>query len=525
MSPRWSVLLLAAASAFAGEYKASDDGRVVYFTGTPVGDPVPSRLWRWANGNILTLLDDYAPNQNPAHVRIQRLTPDGRFALVSSFRYLGDFVPYYRWQIYLDGASRPLLEITDAAYVSLSPNGRWLAIFRRQAGRAVELFELTAAGLRSVAVWPDPRPDGLLGPIFDFPSLVSDEAQVRVPCPASTAPCLWDSRTGSSQPQTVPFDGTARAHYQWRERLPGPRNFLFDASGAELPVICDSRSVAVAATDPTGRRAHLRCGQRHLLYDADTNRVSTLPTDPSLNSTLTATLIRTSATQFLWQPLGGPSPEPLDRFDTIPLLSATSPNGLFAISSPPDFTLEWGGQTLSWIRGSLGYHYAFLPADIVPGAVDFFRLNSFTRPWLNAQRDRIVAREALAAVPINAADPRLLFIHEDYSGLITRDAPARPGERVHLYITGIDPAKFDGEITVNILPSIDARHPTVVLRGTSLAPTSYSRSLLLLTAEVPLNFDTSLTPTQTLTLRLSLRRTDGYELTAYSPVLFSVQPN
>lgn len=76
MSLRWTILLLAAATAFAAEYKASDDGRVVYFTGAVADDLTPTRLWRWNDGDIQTLLD------TPS-LRLLRLTTDGRFASFS----------------------------------------------------------------------------------------------------------------------------------------------------------------------------------------------------------------------------------------------------------------------------------------------------------------------------------------------------------------------------------------------------------------------------------------------------------
>ncbi len=528
MSLRWSALLLAAASAFAAEYKASDDVRVVYFTGTPVGDPVPSRLWRWGNGAVETLVDTYSPNLNPTHVRILRLSTNGRLALISLSR-LTHFQPDHRWQIRLDGAPQPLIEITDAEYVSLSPNARWLAVFRRQPGRAVELFELSETSLRSIAIWPDPRLDGLPEVIADYPSLVSDDAQVRVPCPGDRTPCVWNTRTGTTQPQSIPFDGTARTFYQWHFNPRHRGQSLYNAAGGERGVNCFDSFFAIPATDPTGRRAHLVCGVQHLLYNADTGATTPLPPEPTLNSTLTAILTRPTPTRFLWQPLGGPTPEPINRFDTIPLLSATSPTGLFATSQPPDFTLEWGGQSLPWVEGSLGYHYAFLPADIVPGAIDSFRLTFLTRPWLNVQRDRTVARDALAALPINAADPRFLLIHEDYSGLITPDAPARPGERIHLYVTGIDPAEFTQESTAIIAqpnnPNLAVQQPGIVLRGVSLEPTAYSRSLQLLTLEVPQNMAFYSAPTQTPILMLQLRKKAGDEVIAAGPVWFSIRPN
>ncbi len=157
MSLRWSAVLLAAASAFAAEYKASYDGRVVYFTGALADDLGPSRLWRWANGTIQSLLDAYTPNLTPSSIRLLRLSPDGRFALAHTSRFSPD-QSVNRWHIFLDGSPRPLVEITDAQLVSMSPNGRWVVVYRYQAGRAVELFELSETGLRSAAVWPNPTP-------------------------------------------------------------------------------------------------------------------------------------------------------------------------------------------------------------------------------------------------------------------------------------------------------------------------------------------------------------------------------
>jgi hypothetical protein len=328
MSLRWSVLLLAAVSAFAAEYKASDDGRVVYFTGTPAGDLIPSRLWRWTNGSIQTLLET-------PQLRLLRLSPDGRFALIQSAN---------RWQILLDGSPRPNVEINDAQMASMSPNGRWVVIYRNQPGRAVELFELSETGLRSHAIWPDPRPNGLPIPRnLDFPAMVSDDAAVLVSCFPSLTACLWDSRSGATSPLAIPFDGTARRFYFWREETPGRGFILHNAAGVSLGVSCLDRFTAVAATDPTGRRAHLRCGAQDLLYNADTNTTTNLPPEPTLNSTLTAILARPTALQFTWQPISSPAPEPISRFDSTALLSAPSPTGLFATSQTPDFAIEWGG--------------------------------------------------------------------------------------------------------------------------------------------------------------------------------------
>jgi hypothetical protein len=529
MSLRWSVLLLAATSAFAAEYKASDDGRVVYFTGAPVDEYVPNRLWRWTNSNIETLLDTYAPNQNQTEIRIPRLTPDGRLALISTSRLLPDFRTERRWQIRLDGATRPLVEIADAQLVSMSPNGRWVVIYRNEPGRAVELFELSEAGLRSTAIWPDPRPNGL--PSYDqaFPAMVSDDALVRAGCDT----CIWNSRTGVTQQQLIPFDGTARTFYQWHFNPRHRGQTLYNAAGGELGLNCFNPVFAVLASDPTGRRAHLRCGEQHLLYNADdTNRVTNLPPEATLNSTLTAILTRPTATQFLWQPLDGRTPQPLDRFDILPLISAISPWGLFATSDTPDFTLEWGGQMLPWLQSSLGYHYAFLPADIVPGAVDSFRLTSPTRPWLNVQRDRTVAREALAAVPINAADPRFLFIHEDYSGLVTPDSPARPGEHIHLYVTGLDPNGADLDLPTSFAsifeppnPNLGSQQGALPLRAIAIQPSGYSRSLQLLTLEVHPQIVFYAGPAQTVFLRLQLNKKAGNGLSATGPVWFSISPN
>lgn len=529
MSLRWSILLLASVTAFAGEYKASDDGRVVYFTGAPVDDPFPTRLWRWTNGNIQTLLDTYVPNLTANQVRVLRLSPDGRFALTETRRF-SLIQPDTRWQILLDGAPRPLVEIIDAQLVSMSPNGRWVVIYRNQPGRAVELFDLSEAGLRSAAVWPDPRPNGLPSYSESPPAMVSDEALVRVPCDAAF--CVWNSRTGATQPQPIAFDGTGRAFYQWRFHGPQRGQTLYNAAGASLGVNCFNPLFAILATDSTGRRAHLRCGAQDLLYDADTNTTMNLPAEPTLNSALTAILTRPTALQFTWQPLTSPAPEPITRFDTISLLSATSPTGLFATGQPPDFTLEWGGQTLPWVQGSLGYHYAFLPTDIVPGAIDSFRLTSLTRPWLNVQRDRTVSRDALAVVPINAADPRFLFIHQDYFGLITPDSPARSGERVHLYITGIDTAEIDfgpdsvlAVITHPINAALASQGPQINLRILNLQPTAYSRSLQLLTLEVPQYMNFYSAPTQTPVLFLQLRKKAGDAISASGPVWFSISPN
>lgn len=232
MSLRWSAVLLAAASAFAAEYKASYDGRVVYFTGALADDLGPSRLWRWANGTIQSLLDAYTPNLTPSSIRLLRLSPDGRFALAHTSRFSPD-QSVNRWHIFLDGSPRPLVEITDAQLVSMSPNGRWVVVYRYQAGRAVELFELSETGLRSAAVWPNPTPNGVpFIRIPNLPAMISDDVVVRVNCATSLTGCLWDSRSGTTEPELIPFDGTARMFYSWRAR------FLFihqDYSGLVTP--------------------------------------------------------------------------------------------------------------------------------------------------------------------------------------------------------------------------------------------------------------------------------------------------
>jgi hypothetical protein len=187
---------------------------------------------------------------------------------------------------------------------------------------------------------------------------------------------------------------------------------------------------------------------------------------------------------------------------------------------------------LPWLQSSLGYHYAFLPADIVPGAVDSFRLTSPTRPWLNVQRDRTVAREALAAVPINAADPRFLFIHEDYSGLVTPDSPARPGEHIHLYVTGLDPNGADLDLPTSFAsifeppnPNLGSQQGALPLRAIAIQPSGYSRSLQLLTLEVHPQIVFYAGPAQTVFLRLQLNKKAGNGLSATGPVWFSISPN
>jgi hypothetical protein len=514
MSLRWTILLLAAASAFAAEYKASDDGRVVYFTGALADDLTPTRLWRWNDGDIQTLLD------TPS-LRLLRLTTDGRFALIQSVD---------RWQILRYGARRPLAEISDANLVSMSPNGRWVVIYRNQPARAVELFELSETGLRSVAIRPDANPNRLPRYNGDFPAMVSDEGLVQVPCGESS--CLWDARAGTTQPQPFPFDGSARSFYQWRRLPVGVRSELLDAAGNALGVSCNLSRTAIAATDPTGRRAHLVCGAQHLLYNADTNTTTPLPPEPTLDSTLTNILVRPTARQFLWQPLSEPAPEPISRFDTLSLLGAPTPTGLFATIQTPDFTLEWAGQTLPWLRGSFGYHYAYCPANLVPGATHLFRLTSATRPWLNVRRHRTVDRDALRLVPVNAADPRFVFIHQDFSSLVSPESPARPGERLHLYITGVEPNDIAIERPSNILllqepagASLGDRPRTITLRVVALQTTPYSPSLQLLTLEVPPDNLFPSTPNQTLLLALQLHKQSGDTLLTSGFVWLSVAPN
>lgn len=516
MSLRWSVLFVAAASALAAEYKASDDGRIVYFTGALADDLIPTRLWRWNDGDIQTLLD------SPNSLRLLRSTTDGRFVLLESNRE--------QWQILCYGVRRPVAEVSDASLVSMSPNGRWVVIYRNQLARAVELFELSETGLRSVAVRPGSDPNRLPRYNGDFPAMVSDDGQVQVPCGESS--CLWDARAGTTQPQPFPFDGSARSFYEWRRQPVGARSELFDAAGNALGVSCNVNRTAIAATDPTGRRAHLRCGDQDLLYNANTNTTTPLPPEPTLDSTLTNIPARPTARQFVWQSLSSPAPEPISRFDTLSLLGAPSRTGLFATSQTPDFTLEWAGQTLPWIRGSFGYHYAYCPANLVPGATHPFRLTSSTRPWLNVRRDRTVERDALRIVPVNAADPRFIFINQDFSSLVTPESPARRGERLHFYITGIDLSEIWLDQEVNFAglqsepnPNLEPILINVPVRVAAIQATPYSPSLQLVTLEVLQDRPFPVAPNRTLTLFLQLRKRDSGTLFGFASVWLSVGPN
>jgi hypothetical protein len=133
---------------------------------------------------------------------------------------------------------------------------------------------------------------------------------------------------------------------------------------------------------------------------------------------------------------------------------------------------------------------------------------------------------------VNAADPRFLFIHEDFSGLVTPASPARPGEHIHLYITGIDPAEIDTGHPSSFAAVFGLRDPNsgfpqlgLPLRTVGLQPTSYSRALQLLTLEVPANIDFSAAPNQTLLFALQLSKKAGDVLSASSLVWLSIGPN
>ncbi len=67
-------LVLAACGALFGQrYAASDDGRVVYFSGMPSTRSVEPRLWAWEGDRIRTVMDGWS---------LEALSSDGQWALV-----------------------------------------------------------------------------------------------------------------------------------------------------------------------------------------------------------------------------------------------------------------------------------------------------------------------------------------------------------------------------------------------------------------------------------------------------------
>lgn len=110
--------LVPATSAWA-QYAASDDGRIVYFSGSPLSinrQGAGVRLWTWSEGKVRTAID---PTVEPT-ASLESLSMDGQSVLV---RLAQD-----RWQVLRHGSATPVARIANASAVAVSRNGRWLAI-------------------------------------------------------------------------------------------------------------------------------------------------------------------------------------------------------------------------------------------------------------------------------------------------------------------------------------------------------------------------------------------------------------
>lgn len=213
-----------------------------------------------------------------------------------------------------------------------------------------------------------------------------------------------------------------------------------------------------------------------------------LPLDAVFNSTFTRILSRPSPNAFAWAPLGTAVPS-FAGTDSVVLTGPESPLGILTTRGEPDFTLNWGGQTLPWLAGAHGYFYAVLPGDLVPGASDAVSISSDSRPWLNTTMQQTVRPTSPAVLPLVSADSAIGFIHGDNRGFVTPLSCPRRGGYPHFLISGVAPAQVTAPNSLQISyndPAPGLRPPVnFSLPLIALSPTLYHRNISQVTLRIP----------------------------------------
>ncbi len=501
-------------------YAAADDGRTVYFSGRPTTLAPVTRVWTWREGGgIRTALESGKGGQ----VSLEALSANGLWALVR----VDD-----GWQVWRDGKAE--LTIAGARSVAMSRNGRWLAILRDSPRVRVERMELTRGGMRAAGVMERGtlRENGRT-------AIAADDGTVIADCGYETS-CVWDGAEVSELPVVIEAGSSGRYLYYWNHAntASGPqalvRHDRMEGKGTVLSAEC--LKVSRTSYAPSGRvdstwyepqgkiigtsggggRVLFRCGREGGVLDAATGVVTPVRPEAWLNSGLTQMLTRPEAGRFAWAPLSTEEQD-LAAHDSIRLPGPLNASGVLTYSGEPDFTIEWGGQELPWLRGAHGYSYAPMPRDIVEGAVDAVRIRSAARPWLNVTAEIAVASPSATPLPLVAKDTGIVFIHGDYRGFVSAASPARRGDYLHFLLSGVRAADIlqGGEFIASYTPSprMGIRPPIgTALPIAWLGPTEYHPSIVQVTVRIPENAPSVPADSSGPTLRLRLPLQDGRTL-------------
>ncbi len=497
---RCGSLLLLALGLYGQEYAASDDGRIVYFSGRPVTGSIDagSRLWTWSEGKIRTVIETTADEL----VRLERLSYDGQTILVSYGRYqFGG--PTTRWQVLRHGSPTPIMESPGSSPVGMSRNGNWLTIGSWDANSAtgtVTRLAVTSSGVRPAGVFVGRALVGL-----------ADDGSLIAACGTSESVCIWDGTSLREVPAFAYAPRAGRYLYFWNntgtsesQRVQSlQQHDVLQGNTKELPVRCPTvrgptpspsfsyflPNSEVGATDASGQKVMYRCGDRWSVFDTVTERSTTVPSQAVFNSSLTRVLSRPTPTTFTWVPLEGPV-TPLADPDSIHLDGPTNPRGILTYAGAPDFTIEWGGQTLPWIPGTYGTAHAPMPGDAVPGSMDTVSISSVTRPWLNFTGRIPVGSTSAGLVPLFAKDLVAVFVHGDYRGFVTPGSPAQRGEYLHFLISGVHAEEIAPDATtvatfLSPRPSGTSAIYYVNLPVVAITPTVYHPYITQITIFIP----------------------------------------
>lgn len=412
-----------------------------------------SRLWTWSEGKIRTVIETTADES----VSLERLSYDGQTILLSYGRYqFGG--PTTRWQVLRHGSPTPIMESPGSAYVTLSRNGNWVAFGTYDASTStptITRLALTSSGVRPAGIFVGSR----VGPI-------SDDGTLMVACGNNPSVCTWDGTSLRDIPASASAPIAGRYLYFWNNQRTSPSEMvqslqqhdIWQGTTKELSVRCTTVQIPapiiyfgpnseVGATDATGNKVIYRCQDRWAMFDTATGKSAAVPSRGVLNSSMTRVLSRPTPTTFTWVPLEAPF-TPLSDPDSIRLDGPLNPRGILTYTGEPDFTIEWGGQTLPWILGSYGTAHAPMPGDAVPGAVDTVSISSVSRPWLNFTGRIPVDSTSAGLVPVFARNPRAVFVHGDYRDFVLPGSPAQRGEYLHFLISGVRPEEIASGATM-----------------------------------------------------------------------------
>lgn len=484
------IVLLGVLSAnLYGQYAASDDGTIVYFSRPALTINSTSYGWRlfaWTGGAPYSVINAPAGE----FVRLITLSSDGRRFLVR--RSTG-------FEVWRHGATAPLLALPAAA-VAMSRNGRWLAAIEPNAATR---WELTDSGVRAAGTLP--------GTLLRQPphggSFVADDGTVNLQCDDARS-CAWDGQRTISLPAYFPPDGVGPFLYRWNntEALVGRDQELeqYDWRNQKtvvMPKRCAKRAespppfgippritsylsqASLGASDPSGRHVVAGCLNQFAVFDSVSGVEQPLPREAVLDTTLTRVLSRLSADRFAWVPVDRAVPS-VGRFEDVQVSGPVTAYGLLTAISDPDYTLTWGGQPLPWLRGSGGYSYAPLPADLVSGAIDAVAIRSESRPWWNTTISVPAEPSAPTAVPMFYGDPWVLFQHGDYRGFLIESSPARRGDHLHFLISGVLRGTTADAAVVATFMEGSARSSRT-LPVVAVSPTPYHPAITQITVKIP----------------------------------------